>query len=73
MLTFNVAPRNAFTIFLADFALTMTYLPNTSLFPAFVAGLPERTNFFCIPCLYKLAENTSVLIFGCGGLRAFNI
>merc|ERR1712083_905356 len=38
MLAFKAAAGNAFTIFLAGFAFTMTTLPNTSRFPAFVAG-----------------------------------
>merc|ERR1712084_132934 len=37
-LAFNAATGNAFTIFLAGFAFTMTTFPNTSRFPAFVAG-----------------------------------
>merc|ERR1719343_1198869 len=39
MLAFRAATGYAFTIFLAGFALTITTLPNTSRFPAFVAGL----------------------------------
>merc|ERR1712087_66486 len=39
ILDFKAATGYAFTIFLAGFALTMTTLPNTSRFPAFVAGL----------------------------------
>merc|ERR1740120_276605 len=38
MLAFNAATGNAFTIFLAGFAFTMTTFPNTSRFPALVAG-----------------------------------
>ena len=37
-LCFKAETRNAFTTFLAGFALTITTLPKTSLFPAFVAG-----------------------------------
>merc|ERR1719310_1364479 len=39
ILAFKAATGYAFTIFLAGFALTITTLPNTSRFPAFVAGL----------------------------------
>ena len=39
MLAFKAATGNAFTIFLAGFAFTMTILPKTSLLPALVAGL----------------------------------
>merc|ERR1719343_146080 len=39
MLAFKAATGYAFTIFLAGFALTITTLPNTTRFPAFVAGL----------------------------------
>merc|ERR1719379_1555418 len=39
ILDFRAATGYAFTIFLAGFALTITTLPNTSRFPAFVAGL----------------------------------
>merc|ERR1719240_2626321 len=38
MLAFNAATGNALTIFLAGFAFTTTTFPNTSLFPALVAG-----------------------------------
>merc|ERR1712176_640579 len=38
ILAFNAATGNAFTIFLAGLALTMTTFPKTSRFPAFVAG-----------------------------------
>ena len=37
-LCFKAETGNAFTTFLAGFALTITTLPKTSLFPAFVAG-----------------------------------
>merc|ERR1712048_1478803 len=39
ILDFKAATGYAFTIFLAGFALTITTLPKTSRFPAFVTGL----------------------------------
>merc|ERR1719454_1040475 len=44
MLAFRAATGNAFTIFLAGFALTLTILPKISLLPAFVAGLVRIFN-----------------------------
>merc|ERR1719150_779672 len=44
MLAFKAATGNALTIFRAGFAFTMTTLPKTSLFPAFVAGFVRIFN-----------------------------
>ena len=44
MLAFKAETGNALTIFRAGFAFTMTTLPKTSLFPAFVAGFVRIFN-----------------------------
>merc|ERR1712222_279328 len=71
ILAFKAATGYAFTIFRAGFALTMTTLPNTSRFPAFVAGLVR------VFSLHKPGSaNTPVFLTSCVAtsartLRAF--
>merc|ERR1712084_69312 len=64
-LAFSAATGNALTIFLAGFALTMTTLPKTSRFPAFVAGFVR---------IFKRAKpgtvNTPVFSTSCVATRA---
>merc|ERR1719443_1102861 len=69
MLDFKAATGYALTIFLAGLALTMTTLPKTSRFPAFVAGLvrvfslhkPGRANtpVFFTSCVATSARTLS--------------
>merc|ERR1712019_195280 len=69
MLAFKAATGNAFTIFLAGFAFTMTTFPNTSRFPAFVAGFVrifkranpgiEKTPVFLTSCVATRASSSS--------------
>merc|ERR1719420_2072785 len=64
-LCFKAETGNAFTTFLAGFALTITTLPKTSLFPALVAGF-IRVLILQTPGMV----NTPVLFTSCVAISA---
>merc|ERR1719476_98926 len=65
MLAFNAANGNALTIFLAGFAFTIMTFPNTSRFPAFVAGFVRIFNR-----VKPGTVNTPVFFTSCVATRA---
>merc|ERR1719210_621896 len=61
MAFFNAATQKALTIFVAGLAFTMTTLPKTSLFPAFVAGF-MRVLIMAKPGMVNLPEFFTSLV-----------